>query len=322
MLARAEAAYSGRIEYHVVFGVPGRPPSGDSRHRFVWSGDDWRCDLVGHSGVDRINHNGKFLEYHATPQPDGRVLHGVRLELPQRFDEQAPAAPKFAGTFWYAATVNYCRTHSGELRQVQDKDVDGIHCKVFELPVSRADLKAFHGFHPPIDKGGLLRFFVAPAFGFVMPVIEHVGANGFVAQRFTASGFESSSGLFFPKRLKSESFWEDPKQPGFYVEYEITKLADINQPIPNDAFEIQLPAGTSVQDASSDKPVNTYIGEEQTTKQLRESLDWARNLVQADRPPGPPSFFRANRRVLIVGAANLVVLAGLALWILRRRRAS
>lgn len=51
----------------------------------------------------------------------------------------------------------------------------------------------------------------------------------------------------------------DDRVPSFYVEYEITRAARINEPIEDSEFVIQLPVGTKVSDSRNEKSSTVFV---------------------------------------------------------------
>ena len=254
-LARSEAVFSRRLEYEETGGVgPKQDPS--RTVSFAFSGTSW-CERAPGWRV-LINHHNKFLEFMDNPQPDGSYHYGANvsaekagIQVPGCF----PSRPVFAGSFWREATKGYVKSHLKSARHRGAADCDGVKTEVVEWQVTREDRNAaFEAFTDSTMEGGMLRLFIAPQLGCVLPRIEHEGKNRVVDSRFSASEFEEvASGLFFPKRCGFEAFDPD-KSLGFWVRYRFHKIQRINQEIPENEFSVTLPTGTLVHDFRPGKP--------------------------------------------------------------------
>jgi hypothetical protein len=261
IIARSEAIFSGRIDYHMTSGFTDlRRTMHDSDYHFSFSGASWA--LRYSTGSASVSHKGKFIEHALYPQNDGRVDHSASVELPLSVDRRRPCPPFFAGTFWFKDTVDFVRTNAKGARLVSSAEVNGVKTEVLEWQIPIRELKAFRGVsverrlrHP-----GLLRVFVAPEYGYSLLRIQHLsGEKGQeLDQVFHSSDFkEVAPGIFFPNQCKSQSY-NETGQPSYYVEYAIHRVEKVNEEIPEEDFIVKLPAGTSVTDARSPKEVVSF----------------------------------------------------------------
>ena len=261
LLDRAGVVHSGRFEYRVTdtLGVTPANKPHEQHLEFVVSGPSWRLDDLDYH-VERINHRGKHLEVHRTPQPDGSIRTSLEIHDTQAVPETPPCPPYFAGTFWYTTTINYIAAHKSDARLAGDKTVDGIATKVVEWDVSEHNkFLAFNSITQPLMKGGVLRLFVAPQFGYALPCVEYVDGEGFVANRFDATDFqEVTKGLFMPKCFSCQVFEKDGTL-GWCERYKILRTENINAFIPGVAFSTNLPAGTIVADRRTGNSVDYVL---------------------------------------------------------------
>ncbi len=254
IVSRYDAVGSGRLIYRFksesFTGERASPPLTLPEVTTSFSKSSW-ADRTKGSHVVRINHDGYFLEFVQTPQRDGSVRPGATLS-PQRLLESRKefnAPPLFAGSFWHRAQLQFVERHVANSRVVGTSVVNSIFTTVMEFDVTAANHRAaFHVLLPALGSGGIVRLYVAPQLGFVLPRIEFVTPSKQVAQSYDAADFtEVATGIYLPARL-----WTETHAAGgasryrgeFSVQYEL-----VNQTIPQEDFVVELPVGTRVQDA-------------------------------------------------------------------------
>ena len=215
-----------------------------------FSNSSWAERTKGSPNV-RINHDGYFLEFVNTPQRNGSSRPGVILRplrsLESRTELNSP--PIFAGSFWYREQLRFVENHCDDFRIVGSSVVNTVPVTILELVVPmESHREAFHVILPHLKSGGLIRLYVAPQLGFVLPRIEFVTASRQVAQTYDAKGFEEvAAGIYFPAHCSTETHvtgGASRYRGEFAVRCEL-----INQPIPPEDFIVALPMGTRVQDA-------------------------------------------------------------------------
>jgi hypothetical protein len=140
--------------------------------------------------------------------------------------------------------------------------VGGIDTLAIEWDVPKAaQSRAFHSTPAPWSDEGRLRIYVASQLGFVLPQIEFVDADGRVATRFSAEDFKQvGAGLFFPRLCQYRTF-PDRNRPGHYLQYEILQVKDVNEEIPEEAFVVDVPAGTFVSDHRGSEVVHFELAD-------------------------------------------------------------
>lgn len=283
--ARTLAVMTGEIEYRRVSGNRGMPKSNWTTHRkMTKSGTSFRLRYPGRP-TTRINHDGQYMTYHETPQPDGRLSRALAVQRPRpiAFEEHDEGNVWGHGVFglggiFFPETREYLKKHAGRTRLVGTEVIDGVETRVVELRVPKKDVgAAFRALYTSMRKGdgGVLRLNVAPQMGFVVPKLESVDLQGNVLERFTASGFrERAPGLWFPQEASRE---EVGKEHGYFVEYEILWAKSLNAPVNPKEFVITIPAGTRVSDSRS-YLIDFKVGQDTTLadrKDYKQLLDKA-----------------------------------------------
>lgn len=331
VVARSEAFFSARMKYHLRQGFPGDKPD-ENDFRLLCSGPSWRLEyridvskspyhqadgkkldpspLKGFYESTSLSHRGKSVTYGRTPQLDGSIRHAARIAAEMPVKHTTPYPPVFAGTFWYDCTKQFVEKNTEKaVRKAAPSDVNGIAVHVLEWAVPEPEkYKAFHGTNDLTSKGGALRLYVAPQLGYALPRIEYVGRNGKVAASFDSWDFEEhTGGLFLPKRCKMQYYTD--KGPGYYLEYEILELKDVNQSIPDSEFVVQLPVGTEVADSRGKGSIFFVINEKDPIP-----TDFQDVIAKAQ----PPFWGRNWHTALIVGVGAAVVVLGLGYFVRRR----
>lgn len=299
IVSRSQAIASGRISY--TFKSESRRGGRASKSTVLpevttsFSDSSW-ADRTKGSQVVRINHDGYFLEFVQTPQRDGSRRPGATL-LPQkalgsRMELNAP--PVFAGSFWHPEQLQYVEKHADDFQLVRSSVINEIPVVILQLDV-RAELHrdAFHILLPALKSGGIIRLYVAPQLGFVLPRIEFLTPSNQVAMSCDAVDFnEVAPGIYFPKRLWTETHAAGGASP--YRGEFTTRCELINQTIPPEDFIVELPLGTRIQDAQEPGRVITF--------NLTEALSSAKLQVHGSGSSGSQFGFLGRwRNAMLVG---------------------
>jgi hypothetical protein len=119
---------------------------------------------------------------------------------------------------------------------------------------------------------GRLRVCVAPSLGYALPTIEYVTLDGRVVQQFTASNFEEFDGqVFFPRQAGCKTTLDDGEE---ISDFQIHKIASLNQTLPADTFSTAIPRGTRVRDSRPGVPMSVfYVNAQDQVDDLNRSLD-------------------------------------------------
>lgn len=333
-ISRSEAVFSGRIQYRISSGFRGKEADKAFANDLTFSSSSWRLDvkypmsdmkvsispalkdavqppafLTGVLQVETVSHGGKFVEYKAIPQLDATVRHTVRIsaEKPLRSTNlQAP--PVFAGSFWYECTKQFVQKNTGAATALPPAEVNGILCQVMEWKVSKQyAFDAFHATNGLTARGGLLRLYISPELGYVIPRMECVGDQGKVAATYDASDFKDcGDGKFIPRRCSLQ--YNDADGPGFYLDYDISEVKRVNERFADKEFILELPVGTIVSDARS--------GTHSTVLELKDEASIPADLVDVIRLPSWRFWRRTPAWALCLGAAAgaAVLLAGYFGW--------
>ncbi len=292
-IARGEAVFSGRIEYHLKCGFANRQRTvRDDDYRLSFSGTSWALRFS--NGAAHISHRGKFIAFEKAPQSDGRVDHSATIETERRIDKTRPIPPYYAGTVWFESTKKFIRSNAASARTVGKGDVDGVPVEIIEWLVGKEQAVSrtaspFYSLDAELVKGGILLLYVAPQLGYALPRIEHVRLDGSVQARFDSRGFkEVTPGIFFPRECSLQYF--GPGGGGAYERVTLKRVEKINEPIPEEDFLVEVPVGTTVGDARDvKKPVHFRIAESEplpvrnlgnvVVVAAKEPSSWAGNTV-------------------------------------------
>jgi len=287
VVARAKAIVSGRITYAFKSeSFVGQKPVNPITLPEVttsFSDSSW-ADRAKGSHVVRINHDGYFLEFVQTPQRDGSVRPGATLSPRKPLENRAElnSPPIFAGSFWHREQLRYIEKHANDFGFVETSVIQAVPVTILELPVAAEQAReAFHILPPALKQGGMIRLYIAPQLGFVLPRIEFVAPSNEIAQSYEAMDFsEVAPGIYFPRRI-----WNETHAAGGANRYrgEFTVRGElINEAIPEEDFVVELPIGTRVQDAHEPGDVIKF----ELTEPTSSAKVWADS---ASRPLGPSS---------------------------------
>src|SRR5690606_13871898 len=116
----------------------------------------------------------------------GPVIGGTSIWRDWEFDFVRP--PLFAGYFWSQEQRAWVQQNTENFRLVSTSQVDGLKVKVCEAELgTAADAYAIMRRQPPsLSPGGILRLYLAPDQGCVIPAIEVVTKHGKVVARYSA----------------------------------------------------------------------------------------------------------------------------------------
>ena len=276
-VARMNGIFSGRMTYEKKSSASTKDQSFE--YTLVFSGQSWKnslkydistvkriySDRLLKSGFDATNppelngeahytvvsHRGRRTEYKITPQMEGdnRMTAEV-MTGSEAIEDQYPPLPPYAGTFWFQKTLKYVSENQSKAKFVRVDKVDGYDVVVYEWEVPKTEIyNAFDSANKITDKGGVLRVYIAPALGYVVPKVEHVGISNKPGKILTAVDFKEYNGVYIPGSARIQNYNE--KGPSSHYQYDIIKIADINEPIPESEFILTLPVGTEVADSTS-----------------------------------------------------------------------
>jgi hypothetical protein len=314
LLSRADAVFSARLTWKEQTGT-GIPPnlSSDVELKGSFSGSSWafRCPSTGGSAT---NHNGKWVGWTKGDPGTGAAADYLVIKRPQPIDETfPPAVPSFGGSFWFQSTKEYVSAHRGNAVLKGASEVNGIPVVVLEWSVPKdAAFKAFHAVGEQTRNGGILRLFVAPQLGYVLPRVEFAGVGGGVDNRFEASDFvEANPGIFFPKKFSCQIY--NQGKPGVNVSYVVTHLEKVNDVIPEEDFILHVPHGAQVSDQRSPVGSEFYrVGENR--EPLPKDLG---DLIVT--PSSPKGRWARSSTAIVIGILVGLLLVGL--YYRARRRA-
>lgn len=282
-IVRSEAVFSGQFQYSVVSGA------GDGKqfdrepetYDITFSGPSWKRGFVydaakalvsyseslKKSGVDSkkllpltgigesivVSHNGRLIEYQSSPQHNGTIRKtGNAKSGEEAINKLNPLAPQFLATFWYSPTLKYVTDNKARAKRKGTDKIDGQEVVIYEWTVKPVDIgNAFHSVNELTQEGGILRVYIAPGLGHMIPKIEHVGVSGKVGALFEGSDFIKCNGMYFPQKASIQ--YIKSKGQSFRIEYRIKHVERINEAIPESEFVLELPVGTEFHDGHDNK---------------------------------------------------------------------
>jgi hypothetical protein len=320
VVARFRAVVSGRISYHVSTQIGNAAPVA-SDVSCSFSGDSWSERSPGDEGVSG-SHDGKYFEFGPTAVlKSGERRYSLNVAFARTaWEANSPRLPLFAGSFWAEHTADYIDRHRGECRIRASDEIDGLPVTLLacEIPASDA-VVAFGEVDSILNRGGTLRMWVSPAFGFVLPRVEYISTNGTVKVRYEASDFlEAASAIYIPRRSRYDFYNINGENIGHSTEYAISKVDLINDAVPEGDFTVTVPYGSVVADMRpADGTVSFFVGENSAAS-YGDLNDIAR--FQVEQQPRAP--FSTWQVALIVANGVVLLLAVVFVWrAIRKRRA-
>lgn len=285
MLARVNMLHSGVFQYGLTakHDKYTRPPP----YELAFSGGSWmktsrlpadEIPLVdstgkpmerpkqkrqGDSVMKTVNHKGKYAVYQENPQFSGEVKKDVvvkALDVPLSSTANSSFQPPInqVGTGWNATTVAYIAAHLSGAEAKGTKEVNGYSTRVYEWKVPKSEV--FQAFEEATDlsrNGGVLRVYIAPDLGYVVPLLECVGTDGQVAKSYSASEYTACNGIWCPRSATIAAF--STKGPGNWAKYTDIRASRLNEHIPDDEFTVELPAGAIIRDVRSPQKRAEYV---------------------------------------------------------------
>jgi hypothetical protein len=252
--ARSALVFSGRMEFLLTTGFESKNKvDRNEEQKLSFSGASWAIRYPPHPRTKetgaRVSHNGSLTEYISSPsQGNVAAFNRASVGLAEPIDKFFPSPPVYAGTFWYPATRDYIKKNVRAGRKIKDGEVNGIKVEVLEWTIPpEKNYEAFHGINKTLERGGILRLYVAPQLGHVLPRIEHLSPEGDVGTAFDASDFEkTSSGVYLPHQCSLQNY--SGGQPAFFCRFRIHRFEKINEQIPESDFILDLPEKARVSD--------------------------------------------------------------------------
>jgi hypothetical protein len=317
-IQRARAVRSGRIEYQFQSGTPGQnegsvrlpPPT-----QLLFAGTRWLQRTHDKPAV-QFGYGDDILKYSELLQPGGNVLRtAVLSRLKQPMEQRREnRRPTFAGTFWHTQQLEYVESHRGSFRLAPSATIDGIDCEVCEVDVPAEDTpRAFHPQRISRNARGVLRLYIAAKLGFVMPLIEGRAEDGKTLVSYQSQDFvEFPGNLYFPRRTRMEL--SSPSGAGIYEQFTITP-EQINDPISQSEFAIEIPVGTHVRDERDETNIRRFVVTDATNSFQLAGIDGSSQTGDFEKRG-------LSSRILTYTVASMVVIAlvGLAMAALLWRR--
>lgn len=239
---RSNAITSGRLEWTYHSGRQYGP------YEFVFSDDRWRMRAIPPAGrvtAAYFSDGAIYVEMLLSGQSENLRIDRYRLT------KMAP------GTSWenYLPGTNYKPPlYAGSIPpHLLPKELYGRDWRLFQwLESTNINGVATRVCDGPQGQTKV-RLFIAPELGYAVPAIQHVNAQGQIASRQDAFDFkEVAPSIFFPGRITLDAARQNQAilDPSDCIHIESTiKLDQINN-IPVEQIEVEIPAGSLVDDAT------------------------------------------------------------------------
>jgi len=156
------------------------------------------------------------------------------------------------------------------------------------------------------------RYWIDVARGYVCPLIQYYDVNSKLLAEYKSREYflHGKSGLWFPQVYEEMTADRDGKQE--FKEYRINKTSvDINFPVTDDEFAIEIPDGTTVIDARQGKGSRRYVAVNNGVLSLGKGgldLEKQKWLLLTDLSPNLQRFIFV--RVFFVGIGTLLIMLG------------
>jgi hypothetical protein len=332
LAARREALQTGTFHYRygLLFAAPEAPrpwpwdPAPDNGPReltLTIAGPDWVIRWPGHPIVN-LHRAAYDATYKGVVSDDfggiraGLVLNGSQETLPDQAREDFKFRLLQGGTVPWQPLWDHLVEHWEAAVDRGEELIDGEPCRVWEWSLPGADFSVLESYSQDLSltTGMLLRLSVIPAKGYVVRRLDYCTPDGRMTTRFDSEDLrEVAPGLWFPWNyyyIRNHV----PRGQGYFVEqFTVLDVTGVNEPVPESAFEIQLPAGTMVWDERPDRPRGSFkIGEPGRLSTIDQA-------VLALEPPVVPA--PTHGRWVLLGLNAVAAGLLLTIWLVRRRHA-
>lgn len=310
LIARARSIYSARIDFTLTTNRKNRRMQ--NRYRFSQSGNDWALRYPG-SPATLLNTRDTAFRFYQTKAPTGEVYRALHLTGAQSLGNAiggnyACAAARL-GTVWYDKQLEFLQQHRNQVEIKPNQSILGIPTTLLQWTVNFSELgSAFVVVSGQVDQSftGFLKIFTAPGFGYAIPRIDYVSANGILLRRYEANDFiKVGDAIYFPQTARCISFFENHRET---TTFSIDQIQYVNTELPKDDFNLQVPEDSRIRDSRPGAPHSAFQLEKQS------DLESIRRLIQQDPNPNPALSFR-----FIFFVINLLITTFLIfLWIRQR----
>jgi len=167
----------------------------------------------------------------------------------------------------------------------------------------------------------LERYWIDVSRGFICPLVQYYDANGKLLSEYKSENYflHEKSGLWFPQLYKEMTTDRDGKQE--FKEYHIDPSSlDVNFPIADDEFLIEIPEGAEVIDDRRGKGSKRYKAMDNGVLSLGkdgldlENMNWLASMEVSYNPRVKYVFIRGLCGIVGV----LLILLGIYLWLRRK----
>lgn len=275
------------------------------------AGEEW---VVRWPGTPIVSmHRAEFsLTYTETPQPDGKETYrslvitdpaGVHKSLEDECKGNRRYCILRAGSVPSAKLAGYLETNRNNIKHVGEKTINGIDTQILRIRLSKDELlDVFRALHPVYleEDTMVMSFYVAPTRNYSAIRIEYATPDGYMTKRYECTEFsEVADRVFFPKCYCDISNFSKAGN-GYYVhQYLISDIKNVNRPVPESSFEMEVPEGTRVRDSRPGKgEVVFYLDD-------KVSFSTADKLIQETIEPPKSKYLRI---ISVVSSATLLLL--------------
>ncbi|MDG2385440.1 MAG: hypothetical protein P8N76_27460 [Pirellulaceae bacterium] len=306
LIARARSIYSVRVDFTLT--TKSQNEETQNQYRFSQAGNDWALRYPNSPAI-LMNTRDATFRFYETTTPSGKIYRALHLTPAQSLgaaigSNYACAAAR-VGTFWYDKQLDFIDQNRHQAVILTDQRILGIPTTMLEWPVQYSQLgSAFVIVPGQVDKSfaGFLRIFTAPAFGYAIPRMDYVSAEGKLLRRYEANDFvEIGDSLFFPQVARCISFHPHHRTS---TTFSIEQIDFVNTDLPKDEFDLQVPGNARVRDSRPGSAHSVFHLEEQS------DLEGIHKLIQQDPNQTSALSFR-----FLVFAINLLLVTFLIfLW--------
>lgn len=291
---RQSALVSCRMSYAIEL-TPALPdPPRQSQYTFSFMGPNWiERKLEGSTNGTFSGAHYEYGEVFASPEAiePTRILHvGPPVLFSTKRHMTRP--PIFAGSFWWEKQALFVKDHAADFTLTGTENVEGIATQICEmsLPTMKLVGDGFRALSKKLWEGGILRLYIAPQLGYVLPKIEYINNDKEVEQVFFAKEFTKCNELWLPAIFGT--YGQDSKGAVLQVgriTFDSVTYQLVNQPIPDADFIIPLKLGTRVTDSRDPQAVLRYQVQRDCDSRIVDDKEVIKNWIPKKRPKRNPT---------------------------------
>ncbi|MDR1922747.1 MAG: hypothetical protein LBQ66_00115 [Planctomycetaceae bacterium] len=234
-----------------------------SAYTLTIAGNNW-AEIDVDNVVRHLRDNKyKYTFLDKTVNDDGTIQHALEIQpADYTFEEYIKLHPDFrvvqGGVVPWESLLSYFLQHPNDTKHESEisieNDTSGEKYELLEWIIPKSDYKVLFAASTLIADSPFMRVrvYISPNKGYAIRRLEYLTADRkFWGHRFESTEFiEADSGIWIPMNYRIIFDQHTGKGDGKLIvwEYLIKKVANINEPIPNEKFDIRIPKGTTVYD--------------------------------------------------------------------------